>query len=50
LYPPEEDFEAVSKIGRENPVRYGVPVAFKPRWNIDVFGLDEEKDAAYKVW
>ncbi|KAF8919206.1 NADP-dependent oxidoreductase domain-containing protein [Mucidula mucida] len=47
---PDEDFEAVSKIGRENPVRYGVPIAFKPRWNIDVFGLEEEKEAEYKVW
>lgn len=33
-----KEFEAISKVGRENPVRYNIPYLYKPRWDIDVFG------------
>ncbi|KII94321.1 hypothetical protein PLICRDRAFT_101939 [Plicaturopsis crispa FD-325 SS-3] len=46
----DEEFEAISKIGRENPIRYNIPNLYAPRWDIDVFGTDEEKSASRKVW
>ncbi|KAI0759691.1 NADP-dependent oxidoreductase domain-containing protein [Trametes elegans] len=54
-----KEFEAISKVGRENPVRYNIPYLYKPRWDIDVFvetrvstivvGSEEEKAAKHKV-
>ncbi|KAL1742509.1 NADP-dependent oxidoreductase domain-containing protein [Schizophyllum fasciatum] len=44
-----EEFEAISKVGRQNPVRYNIPYLYKPRWDIDVFGSEEEKAAKHKV-
>lgn len=45
----QEEVDKVSKIG-ENPRRYNIPyVANQPRWDIDVFGEEEEKPATYRV-
>lgn len=44
-----EEFEAISKVGRENAIRYNIPYTYEPRWDVDVFGSDEEKAAKHKV-
>ncbi|KAI9373038.1 NADP-dependent oxidoreductase domain-containing protein [Aspergillus egyptiacus] len=45
----EAEIAKVSKLG-ENRRRYNIPyTANKPRWNIDIFGEEEEKPADHKV-
>lgn len=46
----DEDFEEIAALGREDPVRYNTPILYEPKWDIDVFGTDEEKKASRKVW
>ncbi|KAL2870699.1 putative aldehyde reductase (AKR1) [Aspergillus lucknowensis] len=44
-----EEIAKVSKLG-ENRRRYNTPyVANQPRWNVDIFGEEEEKPAGHKV-
>ncbi|KAJ0426605.1 NADP-dependent oxidoreductase domain-containing protein [Aspergillus carlsbadensis] len=44
-----EELAKVSKLG-DNRRRYNTPyVANKPRWNIDIFGEEEEKPAGHQV-
>ncbi|KAL4961709.1 putative aldehyde reductase (AKR1) [Aspergillus stella-maris] len=44
-----EEVEKVSKLG-QNRRRYNTPyVANKPRWNINIFGEEDEKPADHKV-
>ncbi|RJE23096.1 aldehyde reductase [Aspergillus sclerotialis] len=44
-----EEIAKVTAIGKE-PRRFNIPyTANKPRWNINIFGEDEEKPATYKV-
>lgn len=44
-----EEVEEVAKLG-ENPRRYNVPLtANKPRWNINIFGEEEEGEAGQRV-
>ncbi|KAM4062651.1 aldo/keto reductase family protein [Hirsutella rhossiliensis] len=44
----DEAFDAIEKLG-QSPQRFNVPYTNKPRWNINVFGDEKEKDAANKV-
>ena len=48
----KEDYEKVSALGRRE--RFSYPIKFSlecgiPKWNIDLFNEEEEKDARYKV-
>ena len=44
-----EEIEKVSKLG-ETPRRYNIPyTANSPRWNINIFGEEEESPAAHRV-
>lgn len=44
-----EEIAKVSKLG-ENRRRYNTPfVANKPRWNINIFGEEDEKPAGHQV-
>jgi L-glyceraldehyde reductase len=44
-----EEVERVSVLGKQ-PRRFNIPyVANKPRWNINIFGEEEEKPATHKV-
>ncbi|KAH6988890.1 NADP-dependent oxidoreductase domain-containing protein [Ilyonectria sp. MPI-CAGE-AT-0026] len=45
----EEDIRAVESVGKEQR-RYNVPyVANKPRWDVNIFGDEQEKSATHKV-
>ncbi|KAH8424965.1 uncharacterized protein LDX57_002711 [Aspergillus melleus] len=45
----DEEIAKVSELGKERR-RYNTPyVANKPRWDVDIFGEDEEKPATHKV-
>jgi L-glyceraldehyde reductase len=44
-----EEVERVSALGKE-PRRFNIPyTANKPRWNINIFGEEDEKPATHKV-
>lgn len=45
----DEEVEKITRLG-DNPRRYNIPyTANKPRWNINVFGEEEEQSAKNKV-
>ncbi|KIY44081.1 Aldo/keto reductase [Fistulina hepatica ATCC 64428] len=46
----DQEFEAISKIGREHPIRYNIPYNYKLHWDIDLFGTPDEAGANLKVW
>lgn len=48
---PQEDLDTISNIVKtEGRMRYNIPMLYDPRWPINVFEEDSEKDAPRKVW
>ncbi|KAF9012606.1 NADP-dependent oxidoreductase domain-containing protein [Cyathus striatus] len=45
----EEDYKQVSSIGVNNHTRFNIPYGYKPKWDINLFGEPEEKDASVQV-
>jgi hypothetical protein len=49
----QEDIDAITAIGDESKggkqSRWNVPIGYKPKWDIDVFGSDAEKGAKNKI-
>ncbi|PHH61623.1 hypothetical protein CDD81_8138 [Ophiocordyceps australis] len=47
----ELDADATAAIEQlaKTPQRFNIPIQYNPKWNVDVFGDDKEKDAATKV-
>ncbi|EAW06704.1 putative aldehyde reductase (AKR1) [Aspergillus clavatus NRRL 1] len=44
-----EEFEKVSELGKQRR-RFNIPyAAYKPRWNINIFGEEDEKPATHNV-
>ncbi|KAF5006039.1 hypothetical protein FDECE_7551 [Fusarium decemcellulare] len=44
----EEAIKALDKLG-ETPQRFNIPTTYNPKWDINIFGDEKEKDAAHKV-
>ncbi|KAL6851372.1 mitochondrial glycerol dehydrogenase Gld1 [Amphichorda felina] len=44
----DEAIKAVAKVG-ENPQRYNIPTTYKPKWDINIWNDEKEKDAKHKV-
>lgn len=47
----ELDAEAIKELDKlgEKPQRFNIPTTYSPKWDIDVFGDEKEKDAAFQV-
>ncbi|PHH73434.1 hypothetical protein CDD82_5480 [Ophiocordyceps australis] len=47
----ELDADATAAIDElaKTPQRFNIPIQYDPKWNVDVFGDEKEKDAATKV-
>ncbi|KAJ3898524.1 NADP-dependent oxidoreductase domain-containing protein [Lentinula edodes] len=45
----KEEYEAISAVGKGNHTRFNIPYNYQPRWNINIFGEPEEKDASNPV-
>ncbi|KZT27139.1 Aldo/keto reductase [Neolentinus lepideus HHB14362 ss-1] len=43
------DYDEITKIGHAQHTRFNIPYNYSPRWDIDVFGEPEEKNATNKV-
>ena len=41
----KEDYEKISEIGKNNYVRFAIPVTFSPKWMVNVFDEAVEKEA-----
>ncbi|KAK1593788.1 aldo/keto reductase [Colletotrichum navitas] len=44
----DDDVAAINELGK-NPRRYNIPMLYKPRWNINIWDEEEEKQATNKV-
>ncbi|KAI9454943.1 Aldo/keto reductase [Russula earlei] len=44
-----EDYEEISEIGKKNHVRFNIPITYSPKWSINVFDEEIEKEAEYTV-
>jgi L-glyceraldehyde reductase len=44
----DEALQAINKLS-EQRMRFNIPTTYNPKWNIDCFGDDKEKDATNKV-
>ncbi|TEB37609.1 Aldo/keto reductase [Coprinellus micaceus] len=42
-----EDYEKVTSIGVANRTRFNIPYTYKPKWDIQLFGEEEEKAATH---
>ncbi|KAH8980752.1 Aldo/keto reductase [Lactarius hatsudake] len=47
----KEDYEKISDIGKNNHVRFGIPMSFTPKWSINLFDekIETEGQADYLV-
>ncbi|KZV86637.1 Aldo/keto reductase, partial [Exidia glandulosa HHB12029] len=45
----DEDWRAISDIGRNNHTRFNIPITYKPSWPINVFNEPEERNAPNKL-
>jgi L-glyceraldehyde reductase len=41
----KEDYEKICEIGKKNHVRFNIPITYSPKWSINVFDEEIEKDA-----
>jgi L-glyceraldehyde reductase len=41
----KEDYEKICEIGKNNHVRFNIPITYSPKWSINVFDEEIEKDA-----
>lgn len=44
----DEAVKALDKLGEE-PQRFNIPTTYSPKWDINLFGDDKEKDAAFQA-
>ncbi|KAF7290049.1 Aldo keto reductase [Mycena chlorophos] len=44
-----EDYEKLTAIGKGKEVRFNIPARFKPKWDIELFNEEAEKEATYHV-
>ncbi|KAJ7647898.1 NADP-dependent oxidoreductase domain-containing protein [Roridomyces roridus] len=45
----QEDFDAISALGKDKHVRFNIPYRYSPSWDIALFGEPEEAPAANQV-
>ncbi|THV06646.1 Aldo/keto reductase [Dendrothele bispora CBS 962.96] len=45
----KEDYETVSAVGKNNYLRFNIPYHYSTRWDINIFGEPEEKDATNHI-
>lgn len=45
----KEDYEEITAIGKDNHTRFNIPYRYKPKWDIGLFGEEEEKSATHPV-
>ena len=45
----DDEVAEINKIGEEKPARFNTPISYDPKWNINVFDTQEEKDAKHQV-
>ncbi|KDQ20256.1 hypothetical protein BOTBODRAFT_142790 [Botryobasidium botryosum FD-172 SS1] len=45
----KEDYEKVSSIHEEKPLRFNIPYRYNPQWDISTFGNEEEKEATASI-
>jgi L-glyceraldehyde reductase len=41
----EEDYQKISQIGKNNHVRFNIPITYSPKWSINIFDEEIEKEA-----
>ena len=44
----DEDFEAISAIGRGNHTRFNIPNSYDPFWPVNLFNEPEEEKEPHK--
>lgn len=42
------DYEKISEIGKNSHVRFNIPITYSPKWSINVFDEEIEKEAQTK--
>ena len=45
----DEDYKKICEIGKKEPIRFNVPIGYKPKWNINLFDEESEKGADFTV-
>ncbi|MBW0553807.1 hypothetical protein O181_093522 [Austropuccinia psidii MF-1] len=45
----DEDYEKISKLAEKKITRFNVPITYSPKWDINVFDGEQEKQATHKV-
>ena len=47
----KEDYEKISAIGKDNHVRFNIPITYTPKWSINLFdeGVETETQTDYHV-
>ena len=47
----KEDYEKISEIGKNNHVRFNIPITYLPQWSINLFdeGVETEAQVDYRV-
>lgn len=46
----DDDVKAINEIGEKDPMRYNVPLTYKPKWDINIWGDEKETAATSKVF
>ncbi|KAI0253766.1 NADP-dependent oxidoreductase domain-containing protein [Lactifluus subvellereus] len=41
----KEDYEKISEIGKNNHVRFNIPITYSPKWSINLFDEEIEREA-----
>jgi L-glyceraldehyde reductase len=41
----EEDFQRISQVGKNNHVRFNIPITYSPKWSVNIFDEEVEKEA-----
>ena len=41
----KEDYEQISEIGKNNHIRFNIPITYSPKWSINLFDEVVEREA-----
>jgi len=41
----DEDYQKISQIGKENHLRFNIPITYSPKWSVNIFDEEIEKEA-----
>jgi L-glyceraldehyde reductase len=41
----EEDYQKIGQIGKNNHLRFNIPITYSPKWSINLFDEEIEKEA-----